>query len=46
LGYQVKLGREEKLPDGKRRWVWDGAWEWKHLLEKRLPARSGLPGKL
>ena len=46
LGYRLKLGREEKLPDGKRRWVWDGAWEWKHLLEKRLPARSGLPGKL
>ena len=36
LAYRLKRGQEEKLPDGKRRWVWDGTWEWRHLFEKKL----------
>ena len=36
LAYRLKHGQEERLPDGKRRWVWDGTWEWRHLLEKKV----------
>jgi cytolysin (calcineurin-like family phosphatase) len=42
LAFRLKRGQEEKLPDGKRRWAWDGTWEWRHLLEKKLP-RDGRP---
>lgn len=38
LAYRLKRGQEETLPDGKRRWVWDGTWEWRYLWEKKLTA--------
>ena len=36
VAYRQKRGQKETLPNGKRRWVWDGTWEWRHLLEKKL----------
>ena len=36
LAYRLKRGQQEKLPDGKTRFVWDGTWEWRHLLDKNL----------
>jgi cytolysin (calcineurin-like family phosphatase) len=38
LAYRLKRVKEEKLPDGKRRWSWDGTWEWRHRLEKEITA--------
>jgi len=37
LAYRIKRGQQEKLPDGKSRFVWDGAWEWRYPFEKTLP---------
>lgn len=36
LAYRIKRGRQEKLPDGKSRFVWDGTWEWRFPFQKKL----------
>jgi cytolysin (calcineurin-like family phosphatase) len=38
--YRRKHWLEEKLADGTSKRVWDGTWEWHHLLDKPL-ARAG-----
>jgi hypothetical protein len=36
LAYRLKRVQEEVLPDRRRRWNWDGTWEWRRLFEKKL----------
>jgi cytolysin (calcineurin-like family phosphatase) len=40
LAYRVKRWRTEKGAPGRPKRSWSGEWEWKHLLEKRLPVSS------
>jgi cytolysin (calcineurin-like family phosphatase) len=43
LAYRLKRGRQEKLPDGRNHFAWDGAWEWRHMFQKPLTS-DGRPG--
>jgi cytolysin (calcineurin-like family phosphatase) len=39
LAYRVKTGvTTVKEPDGKRRWVWDGTWGWRHVQTRNYHA--------
>ena len=40
LAYRIKVWSQEKLPGQKLKITWDGKWEWKHLLQQRLPPAS------
>lgn len=37
LAYRIKTGQDEKQPDGRRVWKWNGGWEWKYPFQKRSP---------
>ena len=34
--YRSKQWLEEKTPDGRRKRIWNGAWQWRHSLEKSI----------